>query len=142
MPIPRDQLPIGAGLYPDGTGGASFFMDAAELDVLERDGPEWKLEDARFFKEAINDPDAIFQGLKRPGHDESFAYCVRPTHDPAVEATDPIPPRFGFVFIVYARSGIGGYVVFDWEWREEDADNPGHAVHWESDFERRTWRKT
>jgi hypothetical protein len=142
MPIPRDQLPIGEGVYPDGNGGASFFVSQSELDINEHDGPEWKLEDARFKKEAINAPDAIFQGLKRPGHEESFAYSVRPTHDPNEEEPDPIPPRFGYAFVVFARTGVGGYVVFDWEWREEDADLPGHPVSWQSDFERRTWQQT
>ena len=41
-----------------------------------------------------------------------------------------------------ARSGIGGYVVFDWEWREEAADAPGHPAGWATDFERRLWHKT
>ncbi len=142
MPIPKDQLPIGEGLHPDGTAGASFFVDQAELDILEEDGPEWKLEDARYVKEAIADPDAILQGLKRPGQEEGLAYSVRPTHDPDEQESSPIPPRFGYVFVAYARSGIGGYVVFDWEWREEDADSPGHPVRWGTDFERRTWHKT
>ena len=141
MAIPSNQLPIGEGLHPDGTGGATFFVDRAELDVLEHDGPEWKLEDARFIKEAVADPDAIFQGLKRTGQEDGLAYSVRPTHDPDDEVPNPIPPRFGYVFLAFARSGIGGYVVFDWEWREE-ADLPGHPVGWETDFERRTWFKT
>lgn len=142
MPIPRDQLPIGEGLYPDGAPEATFFIDRAELDILENDGPEWKLHDARFIKEAIKDPDAIFQGLRRPGHDESFAYAVRPTHDPEDDQASPVPPRFGFVFVVYVRTGVGGYVVFDWEWRPEDADAPGYPMNWKYDFEKQTWRKT
>jgi hypothetical protein len=51
-------------------------------------------------------------------------------------------PRFGFVFVVFARPAVGGYVVFDWEWREENADRPGLPVGWENDFEVPTWRKT
>lgn len=90
-------------------------------------------------KEAVAEPDSIFQGLKRPGQEVGLAYSVRPTHDPDEEELNPIPPRFGFVFIAFARSGIGGYVVFDWEWRPEDADAPGSG--WETDFERRTWHK-
>src|SRR3979409_2488617 len=105
MPIPSDQLPIGEGLFPDGKDGASFFMDRTELDIIEQDGPEWKLEDARFIKEAIKEPDAIFKGLKRPGQEEGLAYSVRPTHDPEDDEPNPIPPRFGFVFVVFARPG-------------------------------------
>jgi hypothetical protein len=142
MPIPRDQLPIGEGLHQDGTPGATFFIDRAELDVLEDQGPEWKLDDARFIMESIGEPDAIFQGLKRPGQGESLAYSVRLTRDPDDDPAQAIPPRFGFVFVTFARPGLGGFVVFDWEWREEDGDAPGHPIRWQSDFERRTWLKT
>jgi hypothetical protein len=142
MPIPRDQLPIGEGLHPDGTTGASFFVDRAELDILEVDGPEWKFEDARFITESVGDPDAIFQGLKRPGQEGSLAYSVRPTHDPNEDESVTLPPRFGYVFVAFARSGVGGYVIFDWEWRKEDSDVPGHPIAWQIDFERRTWHKT
>ena len=42
-----------------------------------------------------------------------------------------MPPRFGFVFVTYARTGIGGYVVFDWEWclGRYEATND-HSVAW------------
>ena len=141
MPIPRDQLPIGEGRHPDGTTGASFFIDKAELEILEEDGPEWKLDDARFIQEAVADPDAVFRGLNRPGFEEGLAYSVRPTHDPDEEQPEQIQPRFGYVFLAFTRTGIGGYVVFDWEWREEDGEAPGHPSGWATDFESRTWQK-
>lgn len=101
-------------------------MDRAELEILEQDGSEWKIEDAQYIKEAVSDSDAIFRGLKRPGHEDRFAYTVRPTHDPDEEQPDPVPPRFGFVFVTYARSGAA----------------PGHPIGWEVDFEERTWLRT
>ena len=137
MPIPSDQIPIGEGLDPSGNSGATFFISQAVLDVLQRDGPEWKLDEARFIPETVKHPDAIFRGLLRPGQEESLCYSVRPTHDPDDEE-NPALPRYGFAFLIFARSGIGGYVVFDWEWREEDADAPGHPSGWGSDFERRS----
>lgn len=142
MPIPSDQLPIGEGLDPAGNAGASFFVDRNALELIEQDGPEWKMEDARFIPEAVREPDAVFQGLKRAGQEESFAYAVRPSHDPDDENATFIPPHLGFVLVAFARTGVGGYVVFDWEWREEDPDNPGHPLGWEADFERATWRRT
>ena len=97
--------------------------------------------DARFILEAIADPDAIFDGLKRPGQEESLCYSVRPTRDPEIENQDKFSPRYGFVFLAFARMAMGGYLVFEWEWREEDGNVPGHPAHWENDFERRTWLK-
>ena len=117
-------------------------MDRAELDIVQQNGPEWKLDDARFIYEAVQAPDAIFEGLLRPGQESSLCYSVRPTHDPDDPAAGPSPPRFGYVFVSFARPGVGGFVVFDWEWREEDPDSPGHPSGWEKDFARRTWHKT
>jgi hypothetical protein len=48
VPIPRDQLPIGEGLHPDGTPGAEFFVDRPMLDALEELGPAEKHDDGRF----------------------------------------------------------------------------------------------
>ena len=52
------------------------------------------------------------------------------------------PPRYGYAFVGYARPGTWGYIIFDWEWREEDPDEPGYPVGWEADFTRRSWYKT
>jgi hypothetical protein len=142
MPIPFDQIPVGEGLDQDGKPGANFFISRAELDLLEREGPEWKLEDARFIIETVGQPDAIFEGLKRPGQEKSLCYSVRPTHDPDIEEKDQPLPRYGFAFLAFARLGVGGYVVFDWEWRKEDPEGPGQPAGWENDFERRRWHKT
>jgi len=61
---------------------------------------------------------------------------------PNGEPGEPTLPRYGFVFVAFARPGIGGYVVFDWEWREEDPDAPGRPLNGQSDFTRRTWPTT
>jgi hypothetical protein len=142
MAIPFDQIPIGEGLDPTGQPGASFFIDRAELDMIERDGPEWKFHDARFIDEAVGSPDAIFEGLSRANQTESLCYSVRLTFDPEEPEESQSPPRYGYVFLVFVRVGVGGYVVFDWEWREEDPDEPGHPVSWETDFARRAWQRT
>jgi hypothetical protein len=142
MAIPNDQVPMGDGLDPTGAPGASFFVSRTELETLERNGPEWKLEDARFILEAIRSPDAIFEGLLRPGQESGLCYSVRPTHDPECDDEYQNLPRFGFVFLVFARPAVGGYIAFDWEWRQEDGDVPGHPAFWQTDFERRTWLRT
>src|SRR5262245_14557072 len=141
MALPFDQLPIGEGLHPSGQWGASFFIDRKELEVIERDGPEWKFEDARFIDEAVKDPDAIFEGLRRPNQQQSLCYAVRPIYDPDDEDSQTLP-RFGQVFLAFALLGVGGYVVFDWEWREEDPNFPSHPLNWQNDFVRPTWQRT
>jgi hypothetical protein len=144
MAVPFGQLPIGDGRLPDG-GTAPFFIDRGELEIVRLDGPAWKFQDARFIPESVADPDVIFEGLRRPNQSESLCYSVRPTQDPDEEqdeiAAETIP-RYGYVFLAFVYLGMMGYVVFDWEWREEDPDQPGHPVNWATDFARRAWYRT
>jgi hypothetical protein len=140
MAIPANQLPIGEGATPDGTGRATFFVDLNVLWVLEQQGPEWKHQDARFVPEAVDVPDAIFAGLKRHGREGALCYSVRPTIDPEVEECQSLP-RYGYVFIAFVEPCVGGFIVFDWDWREEDPDRPGHPLNWEEDFEKPTWQR-
>jgi hypothetical protein len=143
MPIPFDQIPVGEGRLPDGTF-APFFVDRREYDILIDDGPRWKAEDARFIPEAVADPDAIFVGLRRANQAESLCYSVSPTRDPDDDADDfgPAPPPvFGRVFVAFASLCDMGYVVWDWEWREQGDAEPGHPENWQTDFEGRVWHR-
>jgi len=118
-----------------------FYISRPDLELYEKEGPEWKFEDARFIPETVSEPDAIFAGLKRPNREECLCYSVRLTRDPDDEESST-PPRFGYVFIGFVRLATWGYVVFDWAWREENCDTPGHPEGWENDFSRRKWLKT
>jgi hypothetical protein len=138
--IPIDQLPIGEGLHPDGTPGAEFFVDRRMLEALEESGPVAKYEDARFIEECVKQPDAIYEGLKRDNQEEGLCYSVRPDRDPDEPEATALP-RSGYAFLVFVRRGAVGYIVFDWAWREEDGDHPGHPLRWENDFTRRTWTR-
>lgn len=142
MLVPFGQLPIGDGLLPDGTR-VSFFIDRDELDTVRLDGPAWKYDDARFIEVAIGDPDAIFEGLRRPNQAASLCHAVFPTSDPdeADESGSGTPPRFGFVFLAFSSLADMGHVVFDWEWRVQDDDEQGRLENWANDFARRAWKR-
>jgi hypothetical protein len=143
MPIPRDHLPLCEGRGPDGNT-VEFFVNLDELNSIRDNGPEWKFDDARFLYEAVQKPDAIFLGLQRTNQADSLCYSVQLTHDPDDEGKSwagGIPPKVGFVFLAFVTLGQMGYLVFDWEWREEDPDEPGHPVGWLDDFKERIWPK-
>jgi hypothetical protein len=140
MAIPIDQIPIGEGRHPNGEPGAIFFIHRSALEVLETDGPEWKFDDARFLREAVSAPDAIFEGLKRAGREDCFCYCVRPTHDPD-DPEAPGPLFLEKVFVAFVQPGPVGYIVFDWAWRQQDPDDVWHPLGWRTDFTRRTWSR-
>jgi hypothetical protein len=140
MPLPSNQVPIGAGLSPDGKSRAVFFIDWHALSVVEEKGPEWKFSDARFVPEAVDVPDAILEGLKRHGEEDALCYSVRATVDPDNDDNEALP-RYGYVFLAFVKHCIGGFIVYDWDWREEDPDMPGHPLSWEDDFEKPTWQR-
>jgi len=138
--LPANQLPIGAGVHPDGTEGAFFFVDLVVLNQLEEDGPAWKFDDRRFLEEAVTDPDVIFEGRKAASSEDYFCYCVQPRQDPDKPAEEA-QPFFSRVFQAIVRRRTGGYVVVDWVWRQEDPDEAWHPQGWQSEFTRRTWNR-
>jgi hypothetical protein len=141
MALPANQLPVGEGVGPDGQTRMMFYIDRNELDKVRDEGPPWKFEDIRFIIETVDSPDAIFQGLGRHDHEESLCYSARVTHDPEEPEKESLP-RYGHVFLVFVRPCVGGYLVFDWEWREEDDEHPGYPGDWEKDFKERVWPAT
>lgn len=136
MPIPSNQELIGQGKGPDGEL-VTFFIDKEVVDNLEKYGPLWKWEDSRFVEEAIVNPDVIFEGLGRAGFESGLCYSVRPTFD-SDEPENLGLPHYGMVVLVFVRQCVGGFLVYDWEWREEDFNDPGHPTNWK-DFGRKLW---
>ena len=137
MPVPFDQIPVGEGLLPD-DNRVPFFMDRRTLDLLAENGLAEKYHDAGFVPVAVSRPDAIFKGLRRPNQHEGLYYSVRPESDPDADKEDDAQfaglPRYGVAFLAFVLVRDMGYVVFDWEWREEDPDQPGHPLGWRTDF--------
>jgi hypothetical protein len=137
MPIPFDQIPVGEGLLPGG-GRVPFFVDRRTLELLAEHGYAEKYQNARFIPMAVANPDAIFQGLRRPNQNDGLCYSIRPESDPDDDEDDApsnaVLPRYGVAFLVFVEMRDMGPVVFDWEWREEDPDEPGRPNGWENDF--------
>jgi hypothetical protein len=141
MPIPFDQIPIGEGILPDGSQ-VSFFVDRQTLESLIEHGHTEKYHDSRFLPGAVSEPDAIFKGLRRPNQNDGLCYSVRPASDPAEDDESPavdVLPRYGVAFLAFVEVRDMGYVVFDWEWRTEDPDEPGHPLGWIDDFAERVY---
>jgi hypothetical protein len=132
MAVPFDQIPVGEGLLPGG-GRGPFFQSRRTLDLLAEHGHAEKYSDARFVPVAVSDPDAIFRGLRRPNQHEGLCYSVRPESDPDDPEAGGLP-RYGVAFLAFVEVRDMGYVVFDWGWRDEDLDDPGHPRGWGDDF--------
>jgi hypothetical protein len=81
--------------------------------------------------------------LRRPDQHEGLCYSVRPESDPDEDAEDDPEfaglPRYGMAFLAFVEVRDMGYVVFDWEWRDEDPEEPGHPLGWKVDFAERVY---
>ncbi len=77
------------------------------------------------------------EGLRRPSQYEGLCYSVRPQSDLDDEDGDARLvglPRYGAAFLAFVEVRDMGYVVFDWEWRNEDPEEPGNPLGWKDDF--------
>jgi hypothetical protein len=136
MAVPFDQIPVGEGVLPGG-GRGQFFVDRRTVDLLIEHGFTEKLHDSRFLPMTVDAPDAIFRGLRRPNQNDGLCYSIRPESDPDTADEDPGfagLPRYGMAFLAFVEVRDMGFVVFDWEWRDEDPDEPGHPLGWRDDF--------
>ena len=139
MPVPKGYLAT-EGMAPCGTRTANFGVPMRDIKDLQAYGPEWKFHAARLIPEALKDPTAILEGLKRHGMDDAVCYVTVPQGTWIREGIEgPFPP--GRVFLVFAAEKDWGFVVLDWESREADIDDPGCPKNWHEDFERKIWPK-
>jgi hypothetical protein len=139
MSMAEDEILIGDGIGPEGKA-ATFYAAKEVLYALEDFGPQWKYEDCRFMIEAVANPDSIFAVRGRIDDDEVFCYSVRPTYDPDEPAVETLP-RYGYAFVVYLKRIGEEYLAYDWDWREEDGDSPGHPAE-RAEFWRQLWPQT
>src|SRR5688572_10063512 len=124
MVIPADNLFVGVGCNPlQPQGETTFFISKTTLLKIEEEGPTWKFDDADYIREVIIAAEASFEDLKRKEYGDSFCFSYRPAG-----SRNGRPLRAGMVFVVYFRATIGGFKIFDWDWREEDHVNHGYPV--------------
>jgi hypothetical protein len=144
MPIPATHVPLGfPGVGPDGVSEAEFFVTENDIAKLRRNGPTHKYEDAQLLEPALSSPDCTFEDLSREefGAGSGFCYCIKPVCRFGRNG-ETLPAPSGQVFLVFMHTHTNYNVVFDWEWRQEDSQDPNHPDGWREDFGRRVWRKT
>lgn len=140
MPIPSDYLML-SGLCPESRQLTDFFLSREHLYKIELDGPAQKFYDSRLLEPVLTEPCAIFRGLKRPSFENGFCYSGKPAvrwiegGEDGIEIASP----FDQVFLVFVRPSKG-YLVFDWEWRDEHPKQAGVPIHWERNFEALQWQ--
>ena len=73
-------------------GGGYLFRRPSNVGLLAEHGSAEKYRDVRFVAAAVDRPDAIFRGLRRPNQNDGLCYSVRPERVPDHDASND--PQF------------------------------------------------
>ncbi len=96
-----------------------FKISTSKISWLHKHGPDDKFYNIQNLPYAINHPNAIFKGLKRDAHEQSYCYVASPDRR-FVNDTNSVRLSPGWVFLVFVSSNLE---IFDW--RFERADKNG-----------------
>jgi hypothetical protein len=104
------------GLDPSGSGKGEFRFCLKQVDHLLVNGPKDKYYEIYSAYDVLNNPVMIFEGLQRPGHEQSLCYVGRPrVYGDGVE----YPPRPSMLFLVCMTVEKK---IFEWRWEREDCN--------------------
>src|SRR5436309_15891613 len=106
-----------SGVPPDRQNAATLLIAKKTVDDLQRYGPSSKFYDMALLPEVLQEPDAIFRGLKREGLTDPYCYSKSPTRRWKSSQIE-LPPPPGLVFVVSFNRDHRGYVILDWELRK------------------------
>lgn len=107
------------GKCPESEGKCEFKISTEKIKWLHKYGPDDKFYNLQNVPFAINNPRAIFKGLKRDGHETSFCYAAKPARR-FIDDTNSEPLRAGFIFLVFVCPNLE---IFNW--RFERAESGG-----------------
>src|SRR5256885_14262500 len=110
---------IQEGRCPESGEKCEFKISTQKIKWIHKFGTDDKFYNLRNVPFAINEPTAIFKGLKRDEHEGSYCYVANPAqrfiNDEISKRVEP-----GMVFLVFILST---HEIFDW--RFERADSSG-----------------
>jgi len=96
------------------------------------------LEASRLVEYVIQNPTAIFEGIRRDADDPNYGaswrcYCGLPTCAFNASGKEVNPPA-GMVFLVFVNDEM---VVYNWRWDKADADTPRYPHNYKDRFRER-----
>src|SRR5262245_14537605 len=98
-------------------GGECEFRISADLIMRKNKyGPDDVFYNLRNVPFAVNHPQAIFKGLDRDGHENSYCYAACPCRR-FVSDNNSLPVEDGFVFLVFVTADFD---IFDWRFEKTD----------------------
>ena len=104
-------------------------------------GIGWKYFLAQFLHLVTSNPTVIFEGLEREGLADGYCYCGK------IDSAD-MNNGSSFclgedrVLLVFVKWTESGFLIFDWDKREEESNQLGWPQGWSNDFKEPKWQKT
>ena len=98
------------GKCPESGQRCEFKISTGKISWLHKYGPDDKFYNIWNLAFAVNNPNAIFKGLKREGHDNSYCYSASPARR-FVNDSESIPINDGWIFLVFVSHNLE---IFDW----------------------------
>jgi hypothetical protein len=107
------------GKCPESGQSCEFKISTEKIIWLHKYGPDDKFYNIQNLPFAVNHPNAIFKGLKRDGHDNSYCYVASPVRR-FVGDTASKSLSDEWVFLVFVSQNLE---VFDWRFERAGQDH-------------------
>jgi hypothetical protein len=88
---------------------------------LNKHGPTDVFYNLKNVPFAVSHPSAIFKGLEREGHENSYCYVAKP-HRRFLNETESAPVGEEWVFVVFVTANLE---IVKWRFEKADAVNTG-----------------
>ena len=116
---PADCVAI-EGINPaDGKQG-EVFLRQAKITATAKRGMGAAKELAYLVPFTLQNPTAIFRGVREEGEREWLCYCGQPPDAYNHKTGERVPPWLGQVFLVFADDDG---IIYNWRWDKADSEN-------------------
>jgi hypothetical protein len=122
------------GLDPSGCRKCVFKIALARVEHLNRVGPTHKFYELISAAKLLEEPMAIFEGLRREGLEHGLCYVGTPR---CYREGAEHPPHPGMVFLVFVTKDM---MIFEWGWEKEDQGKPGFPQSSRTRFDKCLWK--
>ena len=105
---------IQEGKHPESRQECEFKISTEKISWLHKYGPDDKFYNLQNVPNALNHPNAIWKGLEREGHENSYCYVAKVARR-FVSDTASKPVGDDWVFVVFVSLNLE---VFDWRFEK------------------------
>jgi len=125
---------VETGKCPESDGQCEFKISTQKILWCHKSAPDDIFYNLRNVPFAINSPCAIFKGLERDGHENSYCYVARPARR-FIDDEHSVPVGDGWVFLVFMTNALE---IFGWRFERADASK-NRPENYERRFKQLIW---